>query len=914
MNHRPEREPPASLPEDPALSYDPRRSQAPSERRNESGPAGGTVEPETILGYLSPRAERSQTELSESESPTLPEGDVASPTTSRGSKDLRLIERIATGGFGEVWNAWQISLQREVAVKLPTTEEVPEAHSRSGPPRLQQFRLEALTAARLEHPNILPVYNLDYDDEGRPLLAMKLVRGRPWSQLIRESRSHPLSDLLAQHLPVLVQVVKAIAFAHSRGVLHRDLKPSQVMVGSFGEVLLMDWGLALSFDRTEVEIPEGARETELPSPATASSPAGTPVFMAPEQTLPTATRVGPWTDIYLLGGTLYYLLTGSPPHAAESSAAAFELASDGHVEAPELRSPGAPIPAELSLLAQSALVPSIEDRLHDLAYFVGEIEAYLDRASRQADSLRLTAKVSTRLRQLGDGYAAHAEALADLERAQGLWPDNPEEAGLRVRVLASYVAAALVQGDLRLARLHFETMEPSADREILRERLNTAEDETRRRHRQRRLALVASSILTALLAVGALFYLNEQSLASERLRNERDSALKERKRAEELADFMITNLWENLVSSERTDLLSPLAQRVHEHYQTRRNEELAPGERLSRARTSAAVGQVLHLQGNKESAIEAYRQALADFDRLDDTAPFDALTWTERSQALLGLGIALADSGRQEDALATNRDVADQARLRLREHPDEDGALEVLLNALDNTAIVRYDQGDLEGAAGLFREARLQGERLVAEGTVLGPGTLAGIVFREAVTLTDLERYDEALALHRRAEAMFAVDVMNHPEKSFLIDSTAFQQGLIAETLVAAGHPEQAIRQVEAVLPEMEERSAADPENFERRYILALAYLQLANARSKVGGDAIAAWQRCVEVTEVATIDSDHLYLLDTRVRALVALDRLEEARPLAEALLTRQWAHRGFLELSRKAGFVLPSEENPGG
>src|SRR5690606_34281763 len=103
------------------------------------------------------------------------------------------------------------------------------------------FRQEGLTTANLDHPNIVPIHNLGTDVEGRPVLTMKFVRGTPWDQIIAEDFGEmPVSDFLAKHIPILVSMANAVAFAHSRGFVHRDLKPSQVMVGEFGEVYLMD--------------------------------------------------------------------------------------------------------------------------------------------------------------------------------------------------------------------------------------------------------------------------------------------------------------------------------------------------------------------------------------------------------------------------------------------------------------------------------------------------------------------------------------------------------------------------------------------------------------------------------------------------------------------------------------------------
>jgi serine/threonine protein kinase len=193
------------------------------------------------------------------------------------------------------------------------------------------FLQESLTAAALDHPNILPIHELGRDGDGLPQLAMKLVRGQVWESLIYYDRDLSFPDFLDRHLPIFVSVCQAVAFTHSRGIIHRDIKPSQVMVGDFGEVLLMDWGLAMIYDE------EVAKETlaELlatriaATRETSVNPAGTPSYMAPEQTDPECTRLAAETDIYLLGGVLYYLLTGRGPASRRRYPGRIPVRDDG---------------------------------------------------------------------------------------------------------------------------------------------------------------------------------------------------------------------------------------------------------------------------------------------------------------------------------------------------------------------------------------------------------------------------------------------------------------------------------------------------------------------------------------------------------------------------------------------------------
>lgn len=248
-------------------------------------------------------------------------------------------EKIGQGGFAEVWGAEQIPLWRQVAIKKlrPSDRSGKGSKSTDSTPQERAFRLEALVTANLEHPNIMPIYDMGYDEEdGRPLMAMKLIRGLRWDELLNADRERmTIPDLLNKHLPILIDISQALAFAHSRGIVHRDIKPSQVMLGDYGEVLLTDWGLALGYDEelvAETASPELAKA--IPNGKTAANPAGTPAFMAPEQTTKTAEEICPQTDIFMLGACLYFMMTGRPPYDATDPRKAIVQAARRDVKNP----------------------------------------------------------------------------------------------------------------------------------------------------------------------------------------------------------------------------------------------------------------------------------------------------------------------------------------------------------------------------------------------------------------------------------------------------------------------------------------------------------------------------------------------------------------------------------------------------
>ena len=208
---------------------------------------------------------------------------------------------IGRGGLGRVTAAQDQRLGREVAIK--------ELFDPYGD-RQSRFLREALVTARLQHPSIVPVYDAGYWPSGAPFYAMKLVSGRNLAELIDGART--MADRLS-YLTHTIAVVDAIAYAHSQRILHRDLKPSNIIVGEYGETVVVDWGLAKPLDGPADELAAGPYRDAAAGLTVAGSVLGTPGYMAPEQAR--GDEVDERADVYALGAVLYHLLTGGPPYA-----------------------------------------------------------------------------------------------------------------------------------------------------------------------------------------------------------------------------------------------------------------------------------------------------------------------------------------------------------------------------------------------------------------------------------------------------------------------------------------------------------------------------------------------------------------------------------------------------------------------
>jgi hypothetical protein len=252
----------------------------------------------------------------------------------------RLGAELGRGGMGRVVEAFDLQLGRTVALK--------EVLPKGGRSIVRRFEREIQLTARLEHPSIVPLYDSGVTADGRPFYVMRRVSGRPFDELIARARG--LDERLTL-LPALLAAIDAIAHAHRRGVIHRDLKPQNILVGELGETVVIDWGLAKVIGEEDTPSIEPAITAADSLQTQVGSVFGTPGFMSPEQAR--GEELGTRVDVYALGATLYQLLAGTPPHQGNSATEVIDKTARQDVRPLAEVAPGAP--AELVAIVDKAL-------------------------------------------------------------------------------------------------------------------------------------------------------------------------------------------------------------------------------------------------------------------------------------------------------------------------------------------------------------------------------------------------------------------------------------------------------------------------------------------------------------------------------------------------------------------------------
>ena len=428
------------------------------------------------------------------------------PMTAHEEPEYELIRVLGEGGMGVVYSARQTSIDRDVAVKMLKPGTADNEKQR------QKFIAEAVVTGDLDHPNIVPIYDIGRNDGGFLFYSMKKVQGTPWSDVIGEKSQ-------VENLEILMKSADAIAFAHARGVVHRDLKPENIMLGSFGEVLVMDWGLALL-------LPQFRKRGTL---ADSTSMGGTPAYMAPEMATGPLDRITTASDIYLLGAILFEILTGKPPHTGKTAMKCLMAAARNEMIPTEKT-------GELMDIALKAMATNPADRYRDIKTFQTAIREY----QSHSESILLSNRADDDLihAQQADDYQLYARALFAFDEAVQLWSGNRRAATGAIYARRLYADSALRKGDYDLGLSVTHGDEP--EHKSVREKLLAAQKEREARQQRlkavRRTAIGLAATIFLVVSVAAVWinYEADKARTAESLATkERDNAVQQKQLADE---------------------------------------------------------------------------------------------------------------------------------------------------------------------------------------------------------------------------------------------------------------------------------------------------------------------------------------------------------------------------------------------
>lgn len=404
--------------------------------------------------------------------------------------EYELLQILGEGGMGVVYSARQTSIDRSVALKMlkPTA-----AHNEA---QQHKFLTEAVVTGDLDHPNIVPIYDVGRNASGALFYSMKHVQGTPWLKVIRQKS-------LNENLEILIRVADAVSFAHARGIVHRDLKPENVMLGEFGEVLVMDWGLAYATRQFR----KANRVSQ------SASMGGTPAYMAPEMATGPIDRIGPTSDVYLLGAILYEIITGNPPHAGKTVMECLTAAARNQIAPTEKT-------GELLNIAYKAMQTDSAERYPGVREFEDAIREY----QSHSESIVLASLAEQDLirARKDDSFQLYSKAVFGFEEALTLWDGNVTARSRLSEARLAYAQGALRKGDFELGLSLLDPADPA--HAVVRTRLQAAHDE--REMRQQRLKTAKRLLAGLLVAVFAIV-----TVAFFWIRAERDVAEDQRQQA-----------------------------------------------------------------------------------------------------------------------------------------------------------------------------------------------------------------------------------------------------------------------------------------------------------------------------------------------------------------------------------------------
>ncbi|MGO9915479.1 MAG: tetratricopeptide repeat protein [Isosphaeraceae bacterium] len=813
---------------------------------------------------------------------------IVGDSTSAGTR-FHIIRPHARGGLGEVFVARDTELNRDVALKEIQVQFAFDPRYRS------RFEFEAEVTGGLEHPGIVPVYGLGAYADGRPYYAMRFIKGDSLKEAI--DRFHAGTSAtgdpgrrsleLRRLLRSFTDVCNAIEYAHSRGVLHRDIKPGNIIVGRHGETLVVDWGLAKATGKSD---PSAVERTLLPFPASGSSETlpgsalGTPAYMSPEQAEGNLEALGPRSDVYSLGATLYCLLTGRPPVVGDDLGAILRAVQSGALVPPRQVDPS--IDRALEAVCMKAMALRPDDRYGSCRALAGDVERWM--ADEPVSAWR-------------EPFSGRARRWARRNRTK--------VTAAAVALLAGVAGLVAVAGVQARANSHLR----AANSEVSRANSELADEKARV---QERYNLAMAAIKTFHTGVSEDFLLKEEKFKDlrDRLLNSASdfygklaALLKDRsdrasRQAMLQANFELAALTSRVGRKE--DALA-----MHERVLAGR-EALAgePGADVSAkvdvARSLLAVGRILEATGKTDEALAAYERARTAVADRAGGAPKEEKARDALAAAEHRVGWLLKTMGKPAEALAALERARDLQADLAAAHPENNEFQSERASTINTIGVVLSETRKPAEALAAYESALAINQKLAEAKPVVTAfqGRLANSYNNIGAMLSGMRKLAEALAAYKSALAIRQKLAEANPAVTEFKSGLADSHNNIGMLLSEMGKPAEALAAYKSALAIRQKLAEANPAVTEFQSDLATSHNDIGRLLFQTGkpAEALAAYasarairQKLAEANpavtgfqrDLAVIHNFIGYLLISTGKPAEALAAFEAARAILQKL-----------------------------